>query len=53
VSDFQIHSIEILNWLWLVPVLAVLFYYAAKKRRAALAPLLNGACASCRTRSCA
>ena len=35
-SDFRIHSIEMLNWLWLVPVLAVLFYYAAKKRRAAL-----------------
>ncbi len=36
-SGFRFHDIAMLNWLWLTPLLAILFYYAARKRRDALA----------------
>lgn len=40
-SDFRFHDIAMLNWLWLAPLLAILFYYAARKRRAALASFID------------
>ncbi len=40
-SGFRFHDIAMLNWLWLTPLLAVLFYYAARKRRDALARFVD------------
>ena len=40
-SDFRFHDMAMLNGLWLAPLLAILFYYAARKRRAALASFVD------------
>ena len=40
-SGFRFHDIAMLNWLWLAPLPAILFYYAARKRRNALANFVD------------
>lgn len=35
-SDFRFHDVAMLNWLWSALLPAIFFYYAARKRRAAL-----------------
>ncbi len=40
-SDFRFHDIAMFNWLWLTPFLALLFYYAGRKRRNALANFVD------------
>ncbi len=41
-SDFQLHDVAMLHGLWLVPVLAALMLYAARKRSQALRRFVEG-----------